>query len=73
MEKTLSIVQIVISVLLIVSILLQQRGTSLGEAFGGESGIYTSRRGGERYLYVATIVLAVLFFTTAIVAFLLGA
>lgn len=70
-QTILSIVQIVISILLVAAILVQQRGASLGEAFGGESGIYTSRRGVERHLYIVTIILGVFFFGTAIAAFLL--
>jgi preprotein translocase subunit SecG len=46
---------------LIASILLQQRGTGLGGAFGGEVTAYRSRRGIERTLFRLTIVLAVLF------------
>ena len=46
---------------LIAAILLQQRGTGLGGAFGGEVTAYRSRRGIERTLFRLTIVLAVLF------------
>ncbi|MDP2641297.1 MAG: preprotein translocase subunit SecG [Candidatus Yanofskybacteria bacterium] len=62
----LPIVQIAVSLLLIASILLQQRGTALGSAFGGGTGTYTSRRGAERKLYLATIVLAGLFVALAV-------
>jgi protein translocase SecG subunit len=61
MDKFLNIFQIIISCLLIVSILLQQRGTALGGSFGGEGNIYRSRRGAEKFLFYSTIVLAVLF------------
>ena len=67
----LSVAQIVISVLLVAAILLQQRGASVGAAFGGSDTVHVTRRGVEQYLYVTTIVLAVLFFATAITAFLL--
>lgn len=56
-------VQVALSVLLIAAILLQRTGASLGGAFGADnfsSGFHT-RRGLERTLFRATIVLAVLF------------
>jgi preprotein translocase subunit SecG len=51
----------ILAVALIAAILLQQRGTGLGGAFGGEVTAYRSRRGIERTLFRLTIVLAVLF------------
>lgn len=65
MQTTLNIVQIVISALLIVAILLQQKGVGLGAAFGGSSNVYSTKRGVDKILFRATIVLAVLFFATA--------
>lgn len=61
MHTTLLIVQVVISVLLSLSILVQQRGAGLSATFGGQGGFYTSKRGAEKFLHNATIVLAVLF------------
>jgi len=66
MNNVLNIIQIVLSILLIISILLQQRGTGLGGAFGGESNVYRSKRGIEKFLYYSTIVLAFLFVAAAI-------
>jgi len=66
MNNALNIIQIVLSILLIISILLQQRGTGLGGAFGGESNVYRSKRGIEKFLYYSTIVLAFLFVAAAI-------
>ncbi|HEX2141413.1 MAG TPA: preprotein translocase subunit SecG [Candidatus Limnocylindria bacterium] len=57
----LVVAQMILAVALIASILLQQRGTGLGGAFGGEVTAYRSRRGIERTLFRLTIVLAVLF------------
>lgn len=62
----LAIIQITIAVLLVGAILLQNRGTGLGAAFGGEGNVYRTKRGVERYVFVATIVLAVLFLATAL-------
>ena len=61
METAILIAQIILAIALIASILLQQRGTGLGGAFGGEVTAYRSRRGIERTLFRLTIVLAVLF------------
>jgi len=57
----LTVAQMILAAALIASILLQQRGTGLGGAFGGEVTAYRSRRGIERTLFRLTIVLAVLF------------
>jgi preprotein translocase subunit SecG len=57
----LTIAQMILAVALIASVLMQQRGTGLGGAFGGEVTAYRSRRGIERTLFRLTIVLAVLF------------
>lgn len=65
MQTTLNIIQIVISVLLSASILLQQKGVGLGAAFGGSSNIYSTKRGVDKILFRATIVLSVLFIGTA--------
>ena len=57
---------IAIDVLLIVSILLQQREGGLSTVFGGEGNVYRTRRSLEKVLFQLTIVLAVVFFGTAI-------
>ena len=54
-------VQIILSALLMVCILLQARGSDVGGAFGGSSTVYRTRRGIEKSLFRATIILAVLF------------
>ncbi|MCX6798116.1 MAG: preprotein translocase subunit SecG [Candidatus Falkowbacteria bacterium] len=61
----LKIAQIVISLLLIISILMQNRGTGLGSAFGGGNSVYLTKRGVEKKLFYATIVLAILFFLSS--------
>lgn len=61
-ELILSIAQITLAVLLVASILLQARGTGLGAAFGGEGNVYRTKRGVEKRLFQATIVIAILFF-----------
>ena len=66
METILDIIQISISVLLMITILFQQRGAGLSSAFGGEGGTYFKKRGAEKILFIATIVLAGLFIVSAI-------
>ncbi len=65
-------IQITLSVMLITTILLQQTGSSLGGAFGADNfgSQFNTRRGLERTLFRASIVLAVLFAITAFVALL---
>lgn len=48
------------------SVLLQQQGSGLGSAFGGEGNVFRTRRGVERILFISTIVFAVMFFGSAI-------
>ena len=62
----LDIAQISISILLIITILLQQRGGGLSGVFGGEGSVYATRRGIEKGIFVATIVLVALFIAFSI-------
>lgn len=71
MKDYLPYIQIILSILVIVSILLQQRGAALSQAFGGEGDVFASRRGAERWLFVATIIFSILFFATAIINLIL--
>lgn len=63
-------IQIVLSILLVTVILLQQRGSSLGGAFGSDnfSATFHKRRGAELFLFQASIVLAILFVASAFLA-----
>ncbi len=66
MKTVLMVAQVVFSVLLCLVILAQQRGTGLSATFGGGGGFHTSKRGIEKFLSVATVVLAVLFLANSI-------
>jgi preprotein translocase subunit SecG len=59
----LNILQIVVSVTLIVVVLLQVKGSGFGAALGGMSGgsVYRTKRGLERTLFQATILLTIVF------------
>lgn len=59
MNSLLNIAIVVSSALIIVVVLLQNQGSGLGDAFGGSSNSYRSRRGAERGLFSLTIFLAV--------------
>lgn len=61
MKEYLPLIQIVVSVILIILILLQQRGTALGSALGQEGGFYGTLRGVEKKIFFATIVCGTLF------------
>ncbi|QQG42484.1 MAG: preprotein translocase subunit SecG [Candidatus Giovannonibacteria bacterium] len=71
MRNLLLWAQIVISALLVAAILLQQKGVGLGAAFGGSGQIYRSKRGLEKGLFIATIVLGVLFTLTAFITLII--
>lgn len=68
----LSIVTIVSAVLMVAAILLQARGASLGAGFGSSGELFTTRRGTDKSLFEATIVLAVIFVGSLIVGLLIG-
>ena len=58
-------------ILMVASILLQQRGASLGAGFGSSGELYTTRRGLDKNLFEATIVLAVIFILSILTGLLL--
>lgn len=60
------IIQFILGVLLIIAILLQNRGAGLGGVFGGSGGVYLAKRGLEKKLFTATIVIATLFFAISL-------
>ncbi len=71
MNKLLTIVQLSAAALLVVFILIQQRGAGLGGVFGGEGGVYRTKRGAEKIIFISTIVLAILFIAASILNVLL--
>lgn len=60
------ILQSILAVLIIVSVLLQSQGGGMGPAFGGGGESYHTRRGVEKVLFNATIVLIALFAVVSI-------
>ncbi|MBL4694203.1 preprotein translocase subunit SecG [Candidatus Gracilibacteria bacterium] len=65
MQQFLMGFQVVLSILLSLAILLQQKGAGLSATFGGGGGFIASKRGAEKFLSNATIVLATLFVLNA--------
>ncbi len=63
----LGILQIILAILMVIAILLQQRGTGLSSAFGGEGNVYRTKRGLEKIIFIATIILAIAFLATAFI------
>ncbi|MFA6511684.1 MAG: preprotein translocase subunit SecG [Patescibacteria group bacterium] len=72
MELLISISLIIVSALLVTTILLQQRGSGLGGAFGGDSSAYHTKRGPEKVIYIASIILSVVFMLLGVANILLN-
>jgi len=57
------IIQVVLAILLVIFVLIQNRGAGLGSSWGGSGEFYVTRRGFEKLLFRATITTAILFVT----------
>ncbi|MFZ2126493.1 MAG: preprotein translocase subunit SecG [Candidatus Microsaccharimonas sp.] len=71
-----SIIEIIMvgsAVLMVIAILLQQRGATLGAGFGSSGELYTTRRGVDKNLFEVTIVFAVIFIASILAGLLLPA
>jgi protein translocase SecG subunit len=66
MNNNLLIAQSIVSVLIVIAILLQQRGTALGSAFGGGGEVYSTRRGIQQKLLWLTIILTIAFLSLTV-------
>ena len=66
-NSILQVVTVGSAVLMMLAILLQQRGASLGAGFGGSNELYTTRRGLDKNLFEATVVLSVIFILSILV------
>ncbi len=73
MIKILQIVELVVAIALILSIIVQQRGSGLGGAFGSQMAAFYTRRGIEKFLYFTTIILGVIFVLLALATVYLSA
>jgi protein translocase SecG subunit len=66
----INIAQVIVSIIVIVLILLQERESGLSGLFGGGDmgGVYQARRGVEKILFIATIVSAIVLVALSIIA-----
>lgn len=71
LDSFLQIMTIGSAVLLMLAILLQQRGSTLGAGFGSSGELYTTRRGFDKNLFDVTIILAVVFVLSILASLLL--
>lgn len=70
-DTILQIIMTGSAILMIASILLQQRGATLGAGFGSSGELYTTRRGVDKNLFEVTIVFAVIFVLSILVGLLI--
>ena len=61
MNTPLLVIQVTSAIVMSIAILLQQRGTGLGAAFGGGSNVYRTKRGIDHILLWVTVVTAFIF------------
>ncbi len=66
MKQVILLIQIVLAFLLVITIIIQQKGTGLGSTFGSQLSFYRTKRGAEKLLFKLTIVLAALFVLSSI-------
>lgn len=71
MEPIIFLIQIIVAIFLILVIIIQQKGTGLGTAFGGDFGIYRTKRGAEKLLFYITCALSVVFILLSLLGLLL--
>lgn len=72
MKAAVSVVQIILAILVILVIILQQKGAGLGAGFGGGDGssFYRTKRGAEKLLFYATIILSSAFILSSLIGLL---
>ncbi|MBP9668157.1 preprotein translocase subunit SecG [Candidatus Saccharibacteria bacterium] len=71
-DDFLQIVTVVSAVILVIAVLLQQRGATLGAGFGASGELYTTRRGFDKNLFDVTVIMAVVFVSSILVSLVLG-
>jgi preprotein translocase subunit SecG len=72
-DSILQITTVASSLLMILSILLQQRGATLGAGFGSSGELYTTRRGLDKNLFEVSVIFAVIFILSILAGLLLPA
>ena len=66
MKNALIIIQVISAILIIISVMLQQRDSGLSGVFGGGSSFYQTRRGAEKILVYVTVFSALIFLAISI-------
>ncbi len=72
MDTIINIITVGSATLMIILILLQNRGASLGAGFGGSSELHTARRGVDKTMHQFTIIMAFIFIFSIIVGVVAG-
>ncbi len=68
----MSVIMLISGILLVVFILIQTRGASLGAGFGGSGELHTERRGVDKTIHQFTILLAVVFVLSIVLGIIAG-
>jgi protein translocase SecG subunit len=71
MSKFLTVVQVISAILIIVTVLLQQKGTGLSGVFGGSNVSYLTKRGAEKFLTIMTVVMGCIFVISILLSFII--
>lgn len=71
MKAAVSVVQIILGILLILVIIIQQKGSGLGSGFGGDMSFYRTKRGAEKLLFYATIGLSFAFILSSLIGLMI--
>lgn len=71
MKVVISLIQIILGILLILVIIIQQKGSGLGASFGGDMGFYRTKRGAEKLLFYGTIGLSLAFIIFSLIGLLI--
>lgn len=67
MQPVIYLAQITVAVLLILIIVIQEKGSGIGASFGGNLSFYRTKRGAEKLLFYATIGLSIIFVILSLV------
>ena len=70
MKPIISLIQIILGVLLVLVIIIQQKGSGLGSSFGGDMSFYRTKRGAEKLLFYATIAISLAFILSSLIGLL---
>lgn len=72
LNSILQTISVVSAIIMIIAVLLQQRGATLGAGFGSSGELYTTRRGFDKNLFDLTVIMAVIFVSSILVSLILG-